>query len=174
MEFWSRLMPEDEEIRGALYLAKVYSVRTKGELEELVRELCKRTGGSLVILQGREPLRSQCTKRHLPVHGRDSAIPKHWQRAVPGSCAVRKRGEMEYLAEEIRSFLVHKEWQGEVYKLLGDIRKKQGRTREAFENYFLALDHEPHPYIKNELSRIFLEDLYDGSRRTGFLQRRQT
>ena len=30
MEFWSRLMPEDEEIRGALYLAKVYSVRTKG------------------------------------------------------------------------------------------------------------------------------------------------
>ena len=36
MEFWSRLMPEDEEIRGALYLAKVSSVRTKGELEELV------------------------------------------------------------------------------------------------------------------------------------------
>ena len=79
---------------------------------------------------------------------------------------------MEYLAEEIRSFLVHKEWQGEVYKLLGDIRKKQGRTREAFENYFFALDHEPHPYIKNELSRIFLEDLYDGSRRTGFFAKK--
>ena len=83
-----------------------------------------------------------------------------------------EEGEMEYLAEEIRSFLVHKEWQGEVYKLLGDIRKKQGRTREAFENYFLALDHEPHPYIKNELSRIFLEDLYDGSRRTGFFAKK--
>lgn len=47
-------MPEDEEIRGALYLAKVYSVRTKGELEELVRELAK-NWGSPVILQGREP-----------------------------------------------------------------------------------------------------------------------
>ena len=79
---------------------------------------------------------------------------------------------MEYLAEEIRSFLVHKEWQGEVYKLLGDIRKKQGRTREAFENYFMALDHEMHPYIKNELSRIFLEDLYDGSRRTRFFAKK--
>ena len=47
MEFWSRLMPEDEEIRGALYLAKVFSVRTKGELEELVRELCKELGIAL-------------------------------------------------------------------------------------------------------------------------------
>ena len=34
--------------------------------------------------------------------------------------------QVEQLCEEIRSFLVHKEWQGEVYKLLGDIRKKQG------------------------------------------------
>ena len=31
---------------------------------------------------------------------------------------------------------------------------------------------QPHPYIKNELSRIFLEDLYDGSRRTGFFAKK--
>lgn len=34
------------------------------------------------------------------------------------------------------------------------------------------MDHEPHSYIKNELSRIFLEDLYDGSRRTGFFAKK--
>ena len=79
---------------------------------------------------------------------------------------------MEYLAEEIRSFQVHREWQGEVNKLLGDIRKKQGRTREAFEYYFKALDLVQHSYVKNEISRIFLEDLYNGSRRTAFFAKK--
>ena len=40
---------------------------------------------------------------------------------------------MEYLAEEIRSFLVHKEWQGEVYKLLGEYPEETGAYPEAFE-----------------------------------------
>ena len=44
MELWKKLMPEDEEIDGALYLAKVSAVRTKAELEELVNELYLKTG----------------------------------------------------------------------------------------------------------------------------------
>lgn len=171
MEFWSRLMPEDEEIRGALYLAKVYSVRTKGELEELVRELCKELG-----ITGNSPregtLEEPVYKEALTCAWQRFGYPKALAEGRTRILCSEEEGEMEYLAEEIRSFLVHKEWQGEVYKLLGDIRKKQGRTREAFENYFFALDHEPHPYIKNELSRIFLEDLYDGSRRTGFFAKK--
>ena len=59
-----------------------------------------------------------------------------------------------------------------MYKLLGDIRKKQGRTREAFEDYFKALEQEQHSYIRNELSRIFLEDLYQGSQRTKFFAKK--
>ena len=44
MELWKKLMPEDEEIDGALYLAKVSAVRTKSELEELVNELYLKIG----------------------------------------------------------------------------------------------------------------------------------
>ena len=54
----------------------------------------------------------------------------------------------------------------------GRYPEETGAYPGSFENYFLALDHEPHPYIKNELSRIFLEDLYDGSRRTGFFAKK--
>lgn len=173
MEFWSRLMPEDEEIRGALYLAKVSSVRTKGELEELVRELCKELG-----IIGNSPregtLEEPVYKEALTCAWQRFGYPKALAEGRTRILCSEEEGEMEYLAEEIRSFLVHKEWQGEVYKLLGDIRKKQGRTREAFENYFLALDHEPHPYIKMSFPgsswRIFTME----AGVPDFSQRRQT
>ena len=71
---------------------------------------------------------------------------------------------MEYLAEEVRSYLVHKQWQGETWKLLGDIRRKQGQTKEAFENYFKALEHMQHPYLKTEL--------YNGSKRSAFFAKK--
>jgi lipopolysaccharide cholinephosphotransferase len=134
-------------------------------------ELCKELG-----IIGNSPregtLEEPVYKEALTCAWQRFGYPKALAEGRTRILCSEEEGEMEYLAEEIRSFLVHKEWQGEVYKLLGDIRKKQGRTREAFENYFLALDHEPHPYIKNELSRIFLEDLYDGSRRTGFFAKK--
>lgn len=112
-----------------------------------MRELCKELG-----IIGNSPregtLEEPVYKEALTCAWQRFGYPKALAEGRTRILCSEEEGEMEYLAEEIRSFLVHKEWQGEVYKLLGDIRKKQGRTREAFENYFLALDHEPHPYIK--------------------------
>lgn len=156
MELWKKLMPEDEEIDGALYLAKVSAVRTKAELEELVNELYLKTGISDKI--EKEALSEEMLYRE--------ALTQAWQRfGYPEVLAAYHtrlictddESEMEYLAEEVRSFLFHKQWQGETYKLLGDIRRKQGQTKEAFENYFKALENMQHPYLKTELSRIFLE-----------------
>ena len=44
--------------------------------------------------------------------------------------------DMEYLAEEVRSYLVHKQWQGETWKLLGDIRRKAGTDKGSFRKLF--------------------------------------
>ena len=171
MELWKKLMPEDEEIDGALYLAKVSAVRTKLELEELVNELYLKIGISDKI--EKEALSEEMLYRE--------ALTQAWQRfGYPEVLAAYHtrlictddESEMEYLAEEVRSFLFHKQWQGETYKLLGDIRRKQGQTKEAFENYFKALENMQHPYLKTELSRIFLEDLYKGSRRAAFFAKK--
>ena len=171
MELWKKLMPEDEEIDGALYLAKVSTVRTKLELEELVNELYLKIGISDKI--EKEALSEEMLYRE--------ALTQAWQRfGYPEVLAAYHtrlictddESEMEYLAEEVRSFLFHKQWQGETYKLLGDIRRKQGQTKEAFENYFKALENMQHPYLKTELSRIFLEDLYKGSRRAAFFAKK--
>ena len=171
MELWKKLMPEDEKIDGALYLAKVSAVRTKAELEELVNELYLKTGISDKI--EKEALSEEMLYRE--------ALTQAWQRfGYPEVLAAYHtrlictddESEMEYLAEEVRSFLFHKQWQGETYKLLGDIRRKQGQTKEAFENYFKALENMQHPYLKTELSRIFLEDLYKGSRRAAFFAKK--
>ncbi len=171
MELWSRLMPEDSGIDGMFYLAKTASVRAKAELEELVNELYLKIGISGKI--EKETLSAEMRYRE--------ALTQAWRRFgySKGLAECRTRllctdetGEMEYLAEEVRSYLVQKEWLGETYKLLGDIRKKQGHTKEAFENYFKALENMQHPYLKTELARIFLKDLYSGSRRTMFFAKK--
>ena len=42
----------------------------------------------------------------------------------------------------------------------------------AFENYFKALEHMQHPYLKTELAGIFLRDLYNGSKRSAFFAKK--
>ena len=39
MELWDQLIPEDEDIRGALYLAKVACARTQSEIESEIKEI---------------------------------------------------------------------------------------------------------------------------------------
>lgn len=82
MELWKKLMPEDEEIDGALYLAKVSAVRTKLELEELVNELYLKIGISDKI--EKEALSEEMLyRKRLPRHGRDLDIRKFWQLTIP-------------------------------------------------------------------------------------------
>ena len=49
--------------------------------------------------------------------------------------------------------------------MIGDVRRKQGQTAAAFENYMEALRQDGKGFVRTELSRIFLADLYEGSRR---------
>ncbi len=75
-----------------------------------------------------------------------------------------EESELEWLAEQVRNRQFSKEEKACVYKLVGDVRMKQGQTREAFTNYKKALEYEMPSYVKTELYRIFINDLNDGSR----------
>lgn len=75
-----------------------------------------------------------------------------------------EESELEWIAEKVRSRLIHKEERAYVYKLSGDIRRKQGQTRSAFEDYKKALEYAEPSYVKTELYRIFIHDLNGGSR----------
>ena len=171
MELWKRLMPEDSEIDGAFYLTKTSYVRTKAELEEVISELYRNIGISDKIEKAE--LSNEMLYRE--------ALTRAWQRfgySKPlAQCRTRllctdEESEMEYLAEELRSSRIHKQHLGVTYKLLGDVRRKQGQTRSAFENYFKALECALPSYIKMELSRIILEDMYKGSRRAAFFAKK--
>ncbi len=50
------------------------------------------------------------------------------------------------------------------YKLVGDVRMKQGQTREAFFANYKKHWNEMPSYVRTELYRIFINDLNDGSR----------
>ena len=49
--------------------------------------------------------------------------------------------------------------------MIGDVRRKQGQTDAAFKNYQEAVRQAGTGFVRTELSRIFLTDLYAGSRR---------
>ena len=171
MELWHRLMPEDSAADAAFYLAKTDSVRTRAELEGLVNELYLKIGIS-------DKLEKPALSDEMLYR---DALTRAWQRfgysRAGAQCRTRllcteEESELEYLAEEIRSLQINKKHLGEAYKLFGDVRRKQGQTSEAFENYFRALECELPSYIRTELSRIILEDMYKGGRRAAFFARK--
>lgn len=101
------------------------------------------------------------------------ALTKAWRRlGYPKELAALRteiictsdESELEWLVEQVRNRLIHKEEKACVYKLVGDIRRKQGQTKAAFENYRKALDYTAPSYIKTELYRVIINDLNGGSR----------
>ena len=72
---------------------------------------------------------------------------------------------MEWLAEKAKDCQIRKEKRAQVYKLIGDIKRKQGQTDAAFDNYKKAVDCGGKGYVNIELYRIFFADLLEGSKR---------
>lgn len=170
MGLWTKILPDDKEIKGAWYLAKVSSAYTQTEIEGEIHELRKKIGTYMKNpLDPEKP--TQKFPQELQMH--QKALTKAWRRlGYPKELAELRteiictsdESELEWLVEQVRNRLIHKEERACVYKLVGDIRKKQGQTKAAFENYRKALDYEAPSYIKTELYRIIINDLNGGSK----------
>lgn len=170
MELWIKILPDDEEIKGAWYLAKVANAHTQTEIEGEIRELRKKIGTYM-----KNPLDPEKPIEKLPQERQmyQKALTKAWRRlGYPKELAELRteiictsdESELEWLVEQVRNRLIHKEEKACVYKLVGDIRRKQGQTKAAFENYRKALDYTAPSYIKTELYRVIINDLNGGSR----------
>lgn len=169
MELWRKILPDDEEIEGAWYLAKVANAHTQTELENEIRNIRKKIGTYM-----KNPVDPENTKK-IPQEWQmyQKALTRAWKRlGYPQELAALRteiictsdESELEWLAEQVRSRLIHKEERACVYKLVGDIRSKQGQTKSAFENYRKAVDYVSPSYIKTEIYRILINDLNGGSR----------
>lgn len=167
MELWGRLLPDDEETAEYLCLARVYTAEHQSELEELLEQIREVLDHSEDGPERKErPAETDIYRR---------AMRKAWTRlGYPDELAgyrteiiyTEDTGELEWIAEEIRGYMIsHKDKNAFGYKLIGDIRRKQGQTELAFRNYREAVDAGARSFLKKELSRIFLNDLYRGGRR---------
>lgn len=175
MELWLRLMPEDEEVKACCSLVKVASAHTQSELEIVIRELESKIEQQM--LSPVAEIKDKTAGNKQPetwVTYYKKALTRAWRRlGYPQELAelytdvkcASEESELEWLAEEIRSHQFKKEMKAEVYKLVGDVRMKQGQTKVAFENYRKALEYVKPSYVKTELGRIILSDLNQGSRR---------
>ena len=166
MELWSRLIPDDDDIQGAFYLTKVACAHTQSELEKIIDEIC-------AVIE--TPMLTPFGEEKTPEKKREyyrKALTKAWKRLGYSKELAKLRtqiictseeSELEWLAEQVRNRQFRKEEKACVYKLVGDVRMKQGQTKEAFSNYKKALETEMPSYVKTELYRIFINDLNNGS-----------
>lgn len=171
MELWNRLIPEDDDIRGALYLAKTACAHTQSEIEKEIAEIravietpmctsVKTEAGS----REKTSEEHQMYRKALTRAWRRLGYPKELANLRTQIICTGEESELEWLAEQVRNRQFRKEEKACVYKLVGDVRMKQGQTKEAFSNYKKALEHEMSSYLRTELYRIFINDLNDGSR----------
>ena len=171
MELWNHLIPEDDDIRGALYLAKTACAHTQSEIEKEIAEIRAVIETSMrTSVKTEAGSREKTSEEHQMYR---KALTRAWRRlGYPKELAnlrtqiicTGEESELEWLAEQVRNRQFRKEEKACVYKLVGDVRMKQGQTKEAFSNYKKALEHEMPSYLRTELYRIFINDLNDGSR----------
>ena len=211
MELWRQLIPEDEEIQGAWYLAKAACAHTQSEIEKEIAEILavietpmtspvvledseteknsesknefsektaedenlekpdvkvdKMTSGENVVFAADIPEQHAMYKKALTRAWKRLGYSKELAKLRTQIICTSEESELEWLAEQVRNRQIHKEEKACVYKLVGDIRMKQGQSREAFINYKKALEYEMPSYVRTELYRIFINDLNDGSSR---------
>ena len=170
MELWNQLIPEDDDIQGAFYLAKVACARTQSEIEQEINEIRR-----VIEIPMLTPVKEKTNKNKKSEEHQmyKKALTRAWKRLGYSKelatlrtqiICTGEESELEWLAEQVRNRQFRKEEKACVYKLVGDVRMKQGQTREAFANYKKALEYEMSSYVKTELYRIFINDLNDGSR----------
>ena len=166
MELWSRLIPDDDDIQGAFYLTKVACAHTQSELEKIIDEICAVIETPMITPFGEEKTPEKKREYYR------KALTRAWKRLGYSKELAKLRtqiictseeSELEWLAEQVRNRQFRKEEKACVYKLVGDVRMKQGQTKEAFSNYKKALETEMPSYVKTELYRIFINDLNNGS-----------
>lgn len=167
MQLWSRLMPEDEEVHEYLCLAKVTAVHTQSALEEVVEEIREKLDDSEDGPDKKErPEENDMYRKAMTRAWKRLGYPEGLAQLRTELVYTDEQSELEWLAEEIRAFQINKDKRAEVLKLVGDVRRKQGRTEQAFKSYLEALKcAKNRSYVKTELSRIILTDLYRGGRK---------
>ena len=199
MELWSRLIPEDDDIQGALYLAKTVCARTQSEIEKEIGEIRAVIGTQMITPvsveknpgKSRKQIKSDRTsdetsaddvnkkvsdpsteteevKAPADIQVKVSEEHKMYRKALTRAwkrlgysdelaelrtqiICTGEESELEWLAEQVRNRQFRREEKACAYKLVGDVRMKQGQTREAFANYKKALEYEMPSYVRTEL-----------------------
>lgn len=180
-----RLLPEDEAVKDYLWLAKVSAARTTSELEAIIEEIVKKPNtskdedagenagdGAGESAEGDDDEEAEVSNKALTRAWERLGYPRELAALRAELSYTEDQSELEWLAEKIRNYHIKKEKRAEVFKLVGDVRKKQGNTRLAFENYKKAMECAGPSYVKTELDRIFMKDFYYGGRKASLYAKR--
>ena len=144
IELWGRLLPGNLEAVA----------------EKIMEQIQKDGRGASGAEKGKERYRAALTRAWERL-----GYPKELAQIRTDLIFTKETGDMEWLAEKAKDCQIRKEKRAQVYKLIGDIKRKQGQTDAAFDNYKKAVDCGGKGYVNIELYRIFFADFLEGSKR---------
>lgn len=160
VELWRKLLPEDRLVQSYACLVKAAVSSNIRESEAVLEEL--QDFGRLLE---KEP--DENVEEHLRIY--EEALCILWEKLgyEKDFAALYTRilmcediEELEALAQKIFPEDFRGEKKAQAYKLLGDIRMKQGQSAAAFAQYFAAEQLAEGAWLRKELSLNFLGDLY--------------
>ena len=124
--------------------------RWKPWLRKIMEQIQKDGRGASGAEKGKERYRAALTRAWERL-----GYPKELAQIRTDLIFTKETGDMEWLAEKAKDCQIRKEKRAQVYKLIGDIKRKQGQTDAAFDNYKKAVDCGGKGYVNIELYRIF-------------------
>ena len=163
---WYRLLPEDMLIRRYYYLARVNVAKTRSEMESILDEITERIEAAADSHADQQEKRTEAYKPAMTRAWERLGYSQELAQIRTDIYFARESDDLEWLAEKAKDCHIRKDKSAQVYKVIGDARRKQGQTDQAFANYRMALQNAGHSYVHTELSRIYLEDLYENGRKT--------
>lgn len=138
IELWGRLLPGNLRIQECYDLVRVSTAKTYTEMEavaEKILEQIQKVEGCFWREEGKERYRAALTRAWERL-----GYPKELAQIRTDLIFTKETGDMEWLAEKAKDCQIRKEKRAQVYKLIGDIKRKQGQTDAAFDNYKKAVD----------------------------------
>ena len=135
MALWYRLLPENPSVREYYYLARASVAKKCSEVEELIGEILKRIDAERAESRVRTMTSRSISVRLTKAVGAAWASPGELARVRTDLVYTSEADDLEWLAERAKDGQIRKEKRAQVYKVIGDVRRKQGQTEAAFQNY---------------------------------------
>ena len=169
MELWMRLLPDDGEITGYLYLVRAALAENEKERGTLKEELESLFKTQKNLPEDKQPEVRAIFREALEVLLKKNGYSCELAMIRSAMLLTDSPDKLKQLGEQLGEPEDRGDGCGIALKLAGDIQNRMGCTEQAFLLYGRALEYPLPAGDFEEISQIILKDFYKGGKKAALL-----